>query len=53
MDLNAKKTRIVEGSRMTVGSEGAAGPGNFVKQQFLQFYRNFSFFSEKEVGAGS
>ena len=32
--LEHRKTRVLEGSSMAVGGEGAAGSGNLVKQRF-------------------
>ena len=32
--LKHRKARVLEGSSMAVGSEGAAGVGNLVKQRF-------------------
>ena len=53
--LKHRKTRVLEGSRMAVGGEGAAlwEPGKTtISQAKLKFYQGFGYFSESEVGAG-
>ena len=50
-----RKTRVLEGSSMAVGGEGAAlwrRGKTTIWHAKVKFYRGFSYFSESEVGAG-
>ena len=55
LGLKHRKTRVLEGSSLAVGSEGAAlwRPGKTtIWHAKVRFYQGFSYFSESEVGAG-
>ena len=53
--LEHRKPRVLEGSSMAVGGEGAglwrAGKTTIWHAK-VRFYQGFSYFSESEVGAG-
>ena len=53
--LKHRKTRVLEGSNMAVGGEGA-GLWQLGKTMIwyaqVRFYLGFGYFSESEVGAG-
>ena len=53
--LKHRKTRVLEGSSMAVGGEGAAPLAlreNTHLAAKVRFYQGFSYFSESEVGVG-
>ena len=50
------KTRVLEGSRRAIGGEGAALLAcweTHIWYSKVRFYEGFSYFSKREVGAGS
>ena len=55
LGLKHRNTRVLEGSSMAVGGEGAGlwGAGKTtIWHAKVRFYQGFSYFSESEVGAG-